>query len=94
MFGAGNADAHARLHGTVLSARRVVVAHSGQEIIVSEVRTVGFEANLCVPAGDLPDTPRPGNVIGGTVFLVASMPALLPDSGPTLKRRGWLRRLS
>ncbi|GHJ48127.1 hypothetical protein Cs7R123_54690 [Catellatospora sp. TT07R-123] len=88
VFGpAEQAQALARLHGTVLDAQRRTVAATGQSFVVARVRTVGFETDLCLP--DLPDAelPQPGNVIGGHVFLVASLPSLTsPDSA----RRSWL----
>jgi len=68
------AQAYALLHGTVLDAERRTVIATGQSFIAARVRTAGFEVDLCVPA-TIP-VPEPGNIIGGQVFLVASMPAL------------------
>jgi hypothetical protein len=70
------AQAYARLHGTVLHAERRTVAATGQLFIVARVRTVGFEADLCLPATAVGPIPQPGNIIGGEVFLVASMPSI------------------
>ncbi|GIF97938.1 hypothetical protein [Catellatospora citrea] len=81
------AEAYARLHGTVLSAQRRTVALTGGSFVVARVRTVGFEVDLCLAATDAAELPRPGNVIGGTVFLVASVPAL---AAAAPARRSWL----
>lgn len=72
VFGAPeDAQAIARLTGTVRHARRLRVSATGQEFLTARVRTAGFEVDLCLPAGghDL----QPGNVVGGTVFLVGSL---------------------
>lgn len=96
VFGApADAEAYARLNGTVLSAERRTTSLTGQEFIAARVRTAGFEVDLCLPAGiALPggfDVPGPGNVIGGTVFLVASMPDLTqPPGRPAEAKRSWL----
>jgi hypothetical protein len=37
------------------------------------VRTTGSEVDACLSAGDVRERPQPGNVIAGTVFLVASL---------------------
>lgn len=81
------AEAYARLHGTVLSAQRRTVALTGGSFVVARVRTVGFEVDLCLAAADADELPQPGNIIGGTVFLVASVPALVATSPA---RRSWL----
>ncbi len=70
-----HARAYARLNGTVLSAQRRVVVATGQPFLVARVRTAGFEVDLCLSAHEFPHPPQAGNVIGGTVFLVASMEA-------------------
>jgi hypothetical protein len=66
-------NAYGRLHGTVLHAERHTVALTGQDFIAARVRTAGFEADVCLAAADHPTIPTPGQVIGGTVFLVASL---------------------
>jgi hypothetical protein len=76
LFGAP--AAHARLHGTVLSSQLVTVEETGQSFVRSLVRTVGFEAVVCAPEGTYEAAPKPGNILGGHVFLVGSMPGLLP----------------
>ena len=90
----GTPDAHARLHGTVISSQRRTVVLTGQEIVVSLVQSVGFTASMCSPADDLPWLPSPGNILGGSVFLVGSIPQL--TSGLRSDRAGgrgrWLRR--
>lgn len=64
------AEAYARLHGTVLRAEQRTVAATGQQFVAVRVRSVGLDLDMCLPAGPVP---VPGNVIGGTVFLVASL---------------------
>jgi hypothetical protein len=76
LFGAPTA--HARLHGTVLSSQLVTVEETGQTFVRSLVRTAGFEAAVCAPEGTYEAEPEPGNILGGHVFLVGSMPSLLP----------------
>lgn len=86
-----NAEAYARLHGTVLSASRRTVVATGRQFTAARVRTAGFEADLCLPAG-LP-SPVPGNVVGGTVYLVASRPMVAAHTAVlTGKPRRWWRR--
>lgn len=77
------ATAYARLNGTVLAARRRTVAATGRQFVTSRVRTAGFEVDLCLPGGDVTALPRPGSILAGTVFLVASLPSLvLPAPAP------------
>lgn len=76
----GEASAHARLSGTVLTARPSVCALTGQSFIVASVRTVGFEADLCLAGSEHPGVPAPGNIVSGTVFLSASIDS--PDAYP------------
>lgn len=74
----GQASAHALLSGTVLTAKRSICALTGQPFTIASVRTVGFEADLCLAGSEHPDVPAPGNIISGTVFLSAAIddPAL------------------
>jgi hypothetical protein len=86
VFGpAEQAQAYARLNGTVLHAGRRTVAATGQQFVTARVRTVGLDLDLCLPAGPVPE---PGNVIGGTVFLVASLP--FPTNPADGANRTWL----
>jgi hypothetical protein len=78
VFSPEDPHAHARLHGTVLRAERHTVAHTGQDFISARVRTVGFEADVCLPGSEHPTVPAPGHILGGTVFLAASMEQLRP----------------
>jgi len=80
VFGpADQAEAYARLNGTVLRAERRTVAATGGRFVVARVRTVGLDLDLCLPTSVVPE---PGAVIGGTVFLVASLPfATTPQPG-------------
>ncbi|GAA1849185.1 hypothetical protein [Myceligenerans crystallogenes] len=70
------ADAVARVNGTVLDVAARRVERTGQEFTAAQVRTDGFEITLCVPAGE----PRlaVGNVVAANTYLVASLPSLLP----------------
>jgi hypothetical protein len=71
------AEAYARINGTVLHAERRTVATTGHEFIVARIRTLGFELDMCLP-GTVAPVPEPGNVIGGTAFVVASLPSIAP----------------
>jgi hypothetical protein len=85
------AEAYARLHGTVLEAQRRTNALTGQSFIAARVRTAGFEVDLCLPGNA--QVPQPGNVVGGTVFLVASLPDLVAPASsdaPAAGKRTWL----
>lgn len=87
---ADQAEAYARLHGTVLQAQRRTVAATGQSFIVARVRTVGFDVDLCLPAAGV-ELPQPGNIVGGQVFLVASIPGLVSAAagGAAVAGRGF-----
>jgi hypothetical protein len=83
--------AEATLYGTVLSADRRTVARTGQSFVAATVRTVGFEATVCVPGEQLATDPQPGHILGGRVYMVAAMPSLIPESAALSKRRGFWR---
>jgi hypothetical protein len=85
-FDQENGDPVAQLNGIVVSAVRRHVEATGGEFSVARVRSVGFEADVCLP-GELP-TPEPGNVVGGLVYLIADLPFVAP---PAPKRRWWSR---
>jgi hypothetical protein len=74
------ATAFARLHGTVVSTDVRTNSLTGQRFVVAHVRSSGFEADLCMSAAEHPDVPAPGSVVGGTVFMVASMDVWSVDS--------------
>ena len=74
----GKPSAYGRLHGTVLRSEERTVAETGQQFVWVVVKTAGFEANVCVPAGALDAPPEPGTLLGGTVYLAGSVPSLLP----------------
>ena len=67
------AEAYARLSGTVLTSERRTVAETGQQVIVAAVRTAGFGVTMCLDARDHPDPPAVGSIVSGTVFLTASL---------------------
>ena len=75
------AGPRARLSGTVLDAARHICALTGQPFIVAAVRTAGFEAALCLAAGDHPEVPVPGNIISGTVVLSAAVDTPVLNGG-------------
>jgi hypothetical protein len=82
-------EAFARLSGVVRAADVRTVAATGQRFVVARVRCVGFDADVCLAADDATAAPAPGNVIAGTVFLVASLPDLpLPQAARA--GRSWL----
>jgi hypothetical protein len=58
-----------------LTAERRICSLTGQPFIIAVVRTVGFEADLCLAGTEHPATPEPDNIISGTVFLVATIDA-------------------
>ncbi|MDQ1493993.1 MAG: hypothetical protein QOG69_476, partial [Actinomycetota bacterium] len=66
-------SAHARLSGVVLSAQERVCALTGQGFSVATVRTVGFEAAVCLARTEHAVAPHAGNVVSGTVFLTATV---------------------
>ena len=88
----GGTGAGAMLHGIVLGADRRTVAETGQTIVVATVRLLGFKVCVCLPGDRLPTNPVKGNVIGGDVYLVGSMPGLVSNDLQPRSRRGWLRR--
>ena len=65
--------ARARLSGVVLSARQLVCELTGQGFSVATVRTVGFEADVCLATTEHTVAPSPGNIVSGTVFLTATI---------------------
>lgn len=67
------AQAYARLAGIVLDAQRRTVTLTGQEFITTRVQSVDFEIDVCLPADYHTELPKPGQIIAGEVFLVASM---------------------
>ena len=88
-----SAEPYARLSGVVLGAETRTVASTGQRFVAARVRCVGFEAEVCLPAGEGTVAPPPGSVIAGTVFLVASLPDLPLRQGVRARkpRRWWHR---
>ena len=81
--------AHAWLAGTVLEASRRLVERTGQRFVAARVRTVGFEADVCLPEPDHVEVPTRGQVLAGTVYLVGSLETDTP-SGQTSRR--WFSR--
>lgn len=71
--GSDRAEPIARMHGTVLASERRTAAETGQEFAVTRVRTAGMEVDLCIAGSDLAQHIEPGQVIGGEVYLSASI---------------------
>ncbi len=85
VFGAPEeAEAYARLNGTVLHAQRRTVVATGRQFITARVHCGVFETDVCLPVHAGTVDPTPGNVIAGTVFLVASLPQHPPKRGRNL----------
>jgi hypothetical protein len=76
----GDPGAYCRLHGTVVASDVRENGVTGREFFAALVRCAGFEVTLCTPREALAAPPEPGNVLGGTVFLVGSAPSI-PASG-------------
>jgi len=71
--------AHAWLSGVVLKASHRTCTLTGQGFSVATVRTAGFEADLCLSDAEHAATPVPGNIVSGTVFLVATVELVAAD---------------
>ena len=88
LFGTeGKPDPTAFLAGTVLDARTHTHSATGQTFHVARVRTVGFEATLCLPGSEHPTAPAAGNVVAGTCYLVVDVPTLWTVEPPRRKKR-------
>ncbi|WP_258725637.1 hypothetical protein [Cellulomonas sp. NS3] len=86
VFGdAAQAEPFARLNGTVLRSRTCRNSLTGGVFHVARVRTVGFEADVCLAAAEHPDAPPPGSVVAGRVYLVAALETL-PATQPSSRR--------
>ena len=71
--GSAGAEPIARMHGTVLASERRTASETGQEFGVVRVRTTGMEVDLCIAGSDLTQPIEPGQIIGGEVYLSASI---------------------
>lgn len=67
------AQPHARLTGAVIKAERRVCHLTGQPFTVAITRTAGFEADVCLAAGEHPEVPAPGAILTGLVSLSVSL---------------------
>ncbi len=72
----GEADPSAFLAGTVLTTQTHTHAVTGQVFHAVRVRTVGFEATVCLAASEHPTAPEPGNLVAGLAYVVADVPGL------------------
>jgi len=86
-------EPHALLCGTVLSTSTHTVDPTRQTFHVARVRSVEMEVDLCLSAVDHLDPPAVGNVVSGTVYLVASLDSLWPGAQvEEAPRRRWFGR--
>ena len=95
VFGAPeNAEAYARLNGTVLASEQRRNTLTGAEFLVCRVGCLGFEVDVLLDARDHPVVPTPGQVLAATPFLVASLDELgfgdADESAPTWRK--WFGR--
>src|SRR5437660_1921742 len=67
------AGASALLSGTILAAERRTVIKTGQEILVVEVRTAGFDVTVCLEGAAHKEIPPVGGILSGSVLMVASL---------------------
>ena len=88
LFGTGEEpEPTAFLAGTVLAAESRTHGVTGQVFHVARVRTVGFEATVCLPGSEHPVAPEPGSVVAGTCYLVVDVPSLWTVEPPRRKKR-------
>jgi len=67
------AGAIAMRSGTILNAERRRVTQTGQQVVVVEVRTAGFDVTVCLEGGAHAAVPPIGGILSGTVCMVASL---------------------
>ncbi|MEO9321875.1 hypothetical protein ABFT23_00185 [Nocardioides sp. C4-1] len=88
LFGSQDAaEPTAHLAGVVLEATTQTNKATGQDFHVARVRTVGFEATVCLAASSTAVAPRPGNVVAGACWVVADVPTLWTVEPPRKRRR-------
>lgn len=88
LFGSGaDPEPTAFLAGVVLGAETRTHGATGQDFHVLRVRTVGFEATVCLPGSAHPVVPEPGNVVAGSCYLVVDAPSLWTVEPPRRKKR-------
>lgn len=85
-----DAEPTAFLAGTVLASQTHTHAVSDQVFHVVRVRTVGFEATLCLAGSEHPVAPSTGNIVAGSSYLVADVATLWSIEPPRRKTR-WRR---
>ncbi|MFB9311528.1 hypothetical protein [Nocardioides plantarum] len=85
--GAEDPEPTAFLAGTVLAADTRTHGVTGQVFHVARVRTVGFEATVCLPGSEHPVAPEPGNVVAGACYLVVDIASLWTVEPPRRKKR-------
>ena len=75
------------LAGVVLAAETHTHEVTGQVFHTARVRTVGFEATVCLPGSEHAEPPAPGNVVAGSCYLVVDAPTLWTVEPPRRKKR-------
>lgn len=92
--GGSGVTPEARLAGAVVASDRHRCERTGQAFDVLRVRTVGFEADLCMPA-DVDARPAAvGSIVAGYANLMGSLPSILdvpPPPGARRLRLPWRR---
>jgi hypothetical protein len=85
--GTGDPEPTAFLAGTVLACETRTHGVTGQVFHAARVRTVGFEATVCLSGAEHPVAPAPGSVVAGTCYLVVDIPTLWSVEPPRRKKR-------
>ncbi|WP_148612187.1 hypothetical protein [Nocardioides rubriscoriae] len=83
----GDPEPTAFLAGTVIAADTHTHGVTGQVFHVARVRTVGFEATVCLAGSEHPDAPRTGSTVAGLCYLVVDVPTLWTVEPPRRKKR-------
>jgi hypothetical protein len=91
LFG-DTAHPHAGVAGRVARSETRVVEQTGQTFHAVRLSSLGMELDLCLAATDHPTPPTPGNIVHGTVYLVASLEELWTPPAAEPRRRRWGRR--
>lgn len=86
-------DPYAWVAGIVTDSRTARTESTGQlfHVARTSVASLGMWVDVCLSGADWPAAPAPGNVVAGTVHLVASIEEWWPEAAPEKKKR-WFRR--
>ena len=85
-------DPFAWVSGIVTDARTARTESTGQlfHVARTSVGSLGMWVDVCLSGSDWPAAPEPGNVVSGTVHLVASIEEWWSEAAPRTRR--WWRR--